>query len=160
MTISDNKVVSINYTLTDDSGEVLDSSEGREPLAYLHGFNNIITGLEEALIGKEVGAKLNVIVEPGDGYGERVDELVRDVPMDAFQGVDKVEEGMQFQAQTEAGMQVITVTAVNGDTVTIDGNHPLAGVRLTFDVEIMEIREATEEELQHGHVHGAGGHHH
>ena len=160
MTISNNSVASIHYTLTDGSGKVLDSSEGQEPLAYLHGSGNIIPGLEKALLGKSVGDKLHVNIPAAEAYGLRDDSMVQELPTNMFSGIDQIEVGMEFHAETEHGLQVVTVTNVEGDTVTIDGNHPLAGVDLTFDVEVTEIRPATEEELQHGHAHGAGGHHH
>ncbi|MBD3670181.1 MAG: peptidylprolyl isomerase [Gammaproteobacteria bacterium] len=160
MQASKNKVVSIHYTLTNDQGEVLDSSNGGEPMPYLHGHMNIIPGLEKELEGKAVGDKLKVTVAPDEGYGERNDALVEKVPMNMFQGVEKVEPGMQFHAQTGQGMTVVTVTGVEGDEVTIDANHPLAGEQLTFDVEVTEIRDASDEELEHGHVHGPGGHEH
>jgi len=133
---------------------------GHEPLSYLHGAGNIIPGLEDALVGKVVGDKLNVSVNAAEAYGLRDDSLVQELPSNMFSGIDNIEVGMEFHAETEQGLQVVTVTKVEGDQVTIDGNHPLAGVDLTFDVEITEVRAATEEELNHGHAHGAGGHHH
>lgn len=160
MNITENCVASFHYTLTDGSGKVLDSSEGQEPLSYLHGAGNIIPGLEKELLGKKVGDKLNVSVKAAEAYGERDDSMVQKLPSSMFSGVDNIEAGMEFHAETEHGLQVVTVTAVENDEVTIDGNHPLAGVDLTFDVEITEIRAATEEEVNHGHAHGAGGHHH
>jgi FKBP-type peptidyl-prolyl cis-trans isomerase SlyD len=160
MNISNNCVASIHYTLTDGSGKVLDSSEGQEPLAYLHGSGNIIPGLEKALEGKSVGDKLNVNVPASEAYGLRDDTMVQELPTNMFSGIDQIEVGMEFHAETEHGLQVVTVINLEGDLVTIDGNHPLAGVDLTFDVEVTEVRAATEEELQHGHAHGAGGHHH
>jgi len=160
MQIAQNSVVAFHYTLTNNAGEVLDSSEGREPLTYLHGAGNIIPGLEKELEGRAAGEKLTATIEPGDGYGEKQDQLVQQVPRDAFQGVESVEPGMQFQAQTEGGPLMVTVTGVEGDTVTVDGNHPLAGQTLNFDVEIATVREASEEEVEHGHVHGEGGHQH
>lgn len=159
-TIANDTVVSFNYTLTDENGEVLDKSNG-EPLAYLHGHHNIIPGLESALLGKKVGDKLTVTVEPKDGYGEYLAEAVQEVPRANFQGVDNIAVGMQFQTQTEDGhVMLVTVKDVNDDVVIVDGNHPLAGVTLTFDVEIVEVREATADEIAHGHAHGVGGHHH
>ena len=160
MQIANNKVVSIHYKLTNDEGSILDSSEGQEPLAYLHGLGNIIPGLENALTGRAVGDKFTVTITPADGYGERDNEMVQSVPKSAFQGVDQIEPGMQFQAQSPDGMQLVTVVDVDGDEVILDGNHPMAGITLTFDVEVTEIRDATAEELDHGHVHGPGGHHH
>ena len=159
MAIENNSVVSMHYVLTNDAGEQLDSSENG-PLTYLHGHSNIIPGLESALTGKAVGDKLNVDVEPAEAYGVRSEELVQEVPRSAFEGIDQVEPGMQFQAQTPEGAQMITVTKVEGDQVTIDGNHPLAGVTLHFEVEVAEVRDATEEEIAHGHVHGPGDHDH
>ena len=160
MQIANNKVVSIHYKLTNDDGDILDSSEGQEPLAYLHGLGNIIPGLENALSGRALGDKFSVTVAPADGYGERDNEMVQSVPKSAFQGVDQILPGMQFQAQSPEGMQLVTVIDVDGDEVILDGNHPMAGITLTFDVEVTEIRDATTEELEHGHVHGPGGHHH
>lgn len=161
MLIAQDKVVLIHYTLTDEAGKVLDSSSGADPLAYLHGQGNIIPGLEKALEGKQVGDKLQVRVEPSEGYGVRDDSLVQQVPRRAFGSVSDVQPGMQFHAQSSQGqMRVVTVTRVQGDMVTVDANHPLAGEVLNFDVEVTEVREATGEELEHGHVHGQGGHHH
>ena len=160
MQIENNKVVSINYHLTNEAGETLDTSEGREPLAYIQGHNNIIPGLEEELTGKSVGDKLKVVVSPEKGYGNYEEALLQVVPRESFQGVDNIEVGMQFQVNTPQGTQIIAVTKIEGDNITVDGNHPLAGQQLTFDVEVMDIRDASEEELSHGHVHGAGGHHH
>ncbi|NKF21071.1 FKBP-type peptidyl-prolyl cis-trans isomerase [Solimonas marina] len=160
MEIADQRVVSMHYTLTNDKGEVIDSSQGNEPLAYLHGAGNIIPGLEKALAGKQAGDKLTVKIAPADGYGERNDALIQQVPRRAFQGVDDIKPGMRFNAQGPQGPVQVTVTRVAGDMVTIDGNHPLAGEALNFDVEVTEVRAASAEEMQHGHVHGPGGHHH
>lgn len=156
MQVGDNKVVSIHYTLKNENGEVLDSSENREPLSYIHGQGNIIPGLENALTGEESGAEVDVTVTPEEGYGERHEQLIQDVPMSAFEGVDEVKPGMQFQAQTEAGPRVITVQEVGEEEVKIDGNHPLAGETLHFKVKVDEVRDASEQELEHGHVHGEG----
>jgi FKBP-type peptidyl-prolyl cis-trans isomerase SlyD len=160
MNIANNCVASFHYVLTDSSGQTLDSSEGHEPLSYLHGAGNIIPGLESALLGKSVGDKLTVAVPAAQAYGLRDDGLIQVLPSSMFSGIDQIEVGMEFHAETEHGMQTVTVTKVEGDEVTIDGNHPLAGVDLNFDVEITDVRNATEEELHHGHAHGAGGHHH
>ena len=160
MQIADRCVAYFHYTLTNDAGDVLDSSSGRDPLPYLHGKGNIVPGLEKALAGKTVGDKLNVVVAPEEGYGPRIDSLVQVVPKAAFQGVDKLEPGMQFQAESNMGPVSVVVTAIEGDNVTVDGNHPLAGETLHFAVEITEVREASVEEVLHGHVHGVGGHHH
>ncbi len=160
MQISKHKVVTLDYTLTNDGGEVLDTSKGQEPLAYIHGTGFMIPGLENALEGKAAGNSFSVTVEPKDGYGERDDELVKVVEQAMFGGVDRLEVGMQFQAETDDGIEMVTVTAMEGDKVTVDGNHPLADVTLNFEVQIVGVREASKEELEHGHVHGAGGHDH
>ncbi len=160
MQIADRCVVSFHYTLTNPAGEVLDSSRGGEPLTYLHGAGNIVPGLEQALTGRSAGDTLNVQVAPEDGYGERHDALMQQVPRAAFQGVDTLEPGMQFQAQGPQGAMSVVIASIDGDVVTVDANHPLAGVTLQFDVEITDVREASVEEVLHGHVHGPGGHHH
>ncbi len=159
MQIAKNTVVSIHYTLRDDQGNVLDSSEGKDPLYYIQGIGNLIPGMEEGLEGKLKGDKLDIKVTPEKGYGVRNNALIQKVPRTAF-GDQEVRPGMQFQAQTSNGAQVVTVTEVGLDSVTVDGNHPLAGVGLNFAVEVMDVRQATEDELEHGHVHGLGGHHH
>lgn len=161
MLIGHNKVVRIDYTLTTDTQEVIDSSEGGEPLAYLHGARNIIPGLETALEGRKAGDSLNVRIEPADAYGERDDRLVQMVPREMFEDSGEIQVGMQFHsADPEGNVTIVTVTHATDDTVTVDANHPLAGVPLTFAVTVVEVRDATPEELEHGHVHGAGGHHH
>jgi FKBP-type peptidyl-prolyl cis-trans isomerase SlyD len=160
VSIETNHVVSIHYTLKGDAGEVIDSSAGGEPLAYLHGHGNLVPGLERELTGKNAGDKLQVKISPADGYGEYDPQLVQRVPRRALKGVGNVRVGMRLHAQTDHGPKPVTVTQVTGDMVTLDGNHPLAGKNLNFDVEIAAVRAATEEELSHGHVHGAGGHHH
>lgn len=160
MTISTNQVVSIHYTLTDDDGETLDTSSGRDPLQYLHGAQNIIPGLESALEGKAVGDQLEVTLQPGDAYGEFDEELVQQVPLDAFEGVEQIEPGMQFEARSpEGATQVVMVQEVTDEAVVVNGNHPLAGQVLHFDVSVEEVRAATDEEKAHGHVHGPGGAH-
>ena len=147
-------VVTIDYTLTGNDGEVIDTSEGREPLAYLHGHGNIIPGLEKALEGKGEGEEVKVQVEPEEGYGPRRDELIQQVSMEAFAGIDEVEPGMKFNAESAQGPLVVKVTEVEGDKVTIDANHDLAGQQLNFDVTVREIREASPEELEQGQVAG------
>jgi FKBP-type peptidyl-prolyl cis-trans isomerase SlyD len=159
MLISDKKVASIHYTLTNDEGDTIDSSQGAEPLTYLQGSGNVIPGLENALVGKQAGDTLEVSIAPEDGYGPVQPELVQQVPRDAFDGVEQVSVGMRFEAQTATGPISVVVAAVEGDQVTVDGNHPLAGKNLNFAVEVVEVREATEEELQHGHVHGPNCNH-
>ena len=155
--ISDKSVVTVHYKLTDDQGNVLDSSEGSKPMAYLHGAGNIIPGLEKALEGKAEGDSLQVRVEPGEAYGEVNPDGIKTIAKAAFQGVESVEPGMAFEAQTPDGTkQPIVVKKVEGDAVTIDTNHPLAGVALNFDVQIVGVREATKEELDHGHTHEPG----
>ena len=152
--IGDNLIVSMHYKLTDDDKNVLDSSEGSEPLTYLHGAGHIIPGLEKALVGKIEGDSLQVRVEPSEGYGEVQPELIQTVGKDIFQGVESVEEGMVFEAQAPDGsVQHIMVKDVAGDDITVDANHPLAGLALNFDIEIVDVREATEDEVAHGHVH-------
>jgi FKBP-type peptidyl-prolyl cis-trans isomerase SlyD len=156
MKIIKEKVVSFDYTLTDKTGEVIDTSDGREPLAYIQGSGFLIPGLETEMEGKQAGDAFKVTVEPENAYGLRDPELIKEIERDMFGDVDKLEPGMQFQAETEDGIEVVTVTAVNEDTVTVDGNHPLADVTLNFDIKVVEVRDATAEELDHGHVHGAG----
>jgi FKBP-type peptidyl-prolyl cis-trans isomerase SlyD len=152
--IGENLVVSMHYTLTDDDNNILDTSEGAEPLAYLHGAGNIIPGLENALVGKSEGDSVQVRVEPAEGYGEVIPELIQAVDRAMFEGVESVEVGMAFEAQGPDGsVQRILVKEVVGDEVTIDANHPLAGIALNFDVKIVKIRESTEEEIAHGHAH-------
>ncbi len=159
MQIANDKAVLLNYTLKDTEGAVLESSVDADPLAYLHGHGNIIVGLEKELAGKAVGDKLEVTVEPAEAYGEHSADMVQVVDRSLFEGMD-VAPGIQFQAQTSQGVQVVTVVSADDDEVTIDGNHPMAGKTLVFDVEVLEVRDASEEELQHKHVHGPGGHHH
>ncbi|SFB85150.1 FKBP-type peptidyl-prolyl cis-trans isomerase SlyD [Marinospirillum celere] len=153
MQVAANKVIGIHYTLTNDDGQVLDSSQGGNPLFYLHGHSNIIPGLESQLEGKQKGDEFDVVVKPKDGYGERNDELVQQVQREAFQGVEQIEPGMQFQTQGPGGAMVVTVIEANDETVTIDANHPLAGVSLNFKGSIDSVREASEDEVQHGHAH-------
>ncbi len=152
--IGDNLVVSMHYKLSDDDGNELDSSKDSDPLVYLHGAGNIIPGLEKALVGKVEGGSLEVRVEPDQGYGNVLPELVQTIEKSAFQGAESIEPGMVFEAKAPDGsMQHIIVKSVDGDKVTIDANHPLAGVPLNFDVEIVGVREATKEEIDHGHIH-------
>ncbi len=150
MTVANDTVVSIHYTLRDNQGNVLDSSSGRDPLQYIHGRGNLIIGMEEGLEGKSKGDQLDLKIAPEKGYGERNDKLIQKVPKTAF-GTQKVDKGMQFN--TEKG-QVVTITEVGVEDVTVDGNHPLAGVPLNFEVEVVGIRAASKEEMEHGHVHG------
>lgn len=161
MQIAKHSVVTINYRLKDSEGNVLDSSEGGEPLVYLHGVGNLVPGLEKALEGKSKGDSISVAVSPDEGYGERNLDLIQEVPRDRFEDSDNVEVGMQFQARTSAGgVRVFRVLGVTEDSIRVDGNHELAGETLHFDVEVVDVRAANAEEIQHGHAHGPGGHHH
>jgi len=152
MSIAPDHVVSIHYTLKDDAGEVIDQSAAGEPLTYLHGHGNLIPGLERELAGKNTGDRLQVKIAPADGYGEFDRALVQKVPRRALKGIADVRVGMRLQAQTADGARPVTVT--------LDGNHPLAGKNLNFDVEVAQVRAATAAELAHGHVHGPDDHHH
>ena len=158
MQIGDKKAVTFHYSLRDDGGQVLDSSEGRKPLTYLHGGGNIVPGLEKALAGKQAGDDVKVTVSPEDGYGVRDEENVQNIPRRKLPE-GKIAPGMQLRLQTNQGPIAVTVKAISGDYVTIDANHPLAGMNLHFEVKVVEVRDATAEELEHGHVHGPGGHH-
>ncbi len=160
MQIGAEKVVSIHYVLTNEAGEQLDASQPDQPLDYLHGAGNIIPGLEQALEGKIAGDKLEVSIPPESAYGVRNDELVQIVPLEAFQEAGEVQVGSRFHASGPNGTVLVTVTQVTGEEVTVDGNHPLAGETLNFAVEVASVRDASTEELAHGHVHGEGGHQH
>jgi FKBP-type peptidyl-prolyl cis-trans isomerase SlyD len=160
MQIESQKVVTLHYTLTDDQGAVIDQSEDGS-FVYMHGANSIIPGLENALTGKKAGDELSVSVAPADAYGERSDAMLQQVPKSMFEDQSQVEVGMQFHAQGPNGETlVVTVTEVGDDNVTVDGNHPLAGTQLNFDVKVIDVRDATTEEVDHGHAHGPEGHHH
>lgn len=161
MQISADKVVYFHYTLRNDAGEVLDSSDGNDPLPYIHGHQNIVPGLESELEGLSVGDKKLVIVSPDQGYGERHPDATQEVPLSDFPEDIPREEGLQIFAEGPDGQHFpLWITEVKANSVVLDGNHPLAGETLHFDVEIVEIRAAEEEELAHGHVHGPGGHEH
>ena len=160
MQIEKNRVVTLNYTLRDEQGTVIDSSSGRAPLAYLHGKGNILPGLEEALAGKAEGDALDVTVAPERGYGPRDERLVQIVPRAKFGEVEGLAAGMQVRVHGQQGARIVTVVRVDRDFVTVDGNHPLAGRTLHFSVEVTGVRKATHEEVTHGHVHGPGGHRH
>lgn len=148
MKIEKDKMVAINYTLTNKDGKVLDTSAGKSPLEYIHGNNMLITGLEKELEGKEEGTELHCVIEPKDAYGEIDERLIVQVPRSQFDDNMPIEVGMAFQAETQAGNYVLVrVTKIEQDTITVDGNHELAGVQLTFDVKIESVRDATEEEL-------------
>jgi FKBP-type peptidyl-prolyl cis-trans isomerase SlyD len=157
MVIEKDRVVTIDYKLRDSAGQVIDSSEGSSPLVYIHGNENIIAGLEKHLLGKKAGDTVSCVVPAKEGYGERDDSLVMKVSRSEFGEGAEVEEGMQFEAHGESGAQIVTVVGIEGDEVTIDANHPLAGEELHFTVDVKEVREATAEELAHGHIHGTCG---
>ncbi len=159
--ITKNKVVSIHYVLKDNEGNELDSSKGQDPLVYLHGASNIIVGLEEALEGKTLGDDVDAVIGAEKAYGNPVEALIQTVPIEAFGDAAKdIEVGKRFQAETEQGPVPVVVTAMDDKSVTVDGNHPLAGKELHFSVSVAEVRDATTEELDHGHAHGPGGHQH
>ena len=161
MKVGKDKVVVMHDTLKNDAGEVSDSSEGGDPLPFLQGYGNIIPGLESALEGSKVGDKLDVSIEPEDGYGLRMQDAIQEIPSSELQGVNEVKVGMQLQSQDQDGNAfLVTVTKVEDDKITVDANHPLAGETLHFSVNIESIRKAEAEELSHGHVHADGHHHH
>jgi FKBP-type peptidyl-prolyl cis-trans isomerase SlyD len=162
MQIAPNTVVTMTYTLTNAEGQVLDQADASHPFVYMQGAHNIIPGLEQALAGKQAGDTAVVTVQPEDAYGEYNEQLTQQVPRQMFGNVpeDQLVVGAQFQAQTNGGVEIITIADVDGDMITIDANHPLAGETLTFDVKILDVRAATPEEIEHGHAHGPGGHHH
>mgnify|MGYP000492386673 CR=1 FL=1 len=160
MQIAQNTVVSLNYTLKNGEGELLDTSEGRSPLVYLHGVGQLIPGLENELSGKAAGEEMQVVIKPEDGYGSRRDDLLKVVSKDGFQGEEEMQVGMQVQLDTEHGPAIAVITSIEGNDVTLDLNHPLADMTLHFDVKVEDVRAATEDEISHGHVHGPGGHQH
>lgn len=154
-------VVTFHYTLKNETGDVLDSSTGSEPLSYLHGYKNIVPGLENALLGKAVGAQFQVTVEPAEGYGEREDEMMIEVPKSEWDLPEHVGPGEIVELQSAEGHVVpAVIVEIGADVVVLDANHPLAGEQLFFEIELTDIRAATKEELEHGHVHGEGGHQH
>lgn len=160
MKIADETVVSFHFTLKNDKGKQLETSEGNEPLVYLHGSSAIVPGLEEALEGRSKGDKFQVTLPPEKAYGERDERLVQTVPRNQFPQDQDLKVGMQFQVNSQGGPMLLTVMGVTSDNVTVDGNPELAGQSLRFDIEVTDVRKATEEELTHGHAHGPGGHHH
>jgi FKBP-type peptidyl-prolyl cis-trans isomerase SlyD len=159
MQIANDKAVSLHYTLTNAVGDLLDSSVEGDALVYLHGQGNIIAGLEAALTGKVAGDTFNVSIAPQDAYGEFRDDMLQVVDRSMFEGVDDLEIGMQFHAEVNHGSGIVTIVAIDGDQITLDGNHALAGETLVFDVEVLDVRDASAEELAHGHIHGAGCQH-
>ncbi|WDE00024.1 FKBP-type peptidyl-prolyl cis-trans isomerase [Thalassomonas actiniarum] len=157
MKISSNKVVVMHYAVSDSEGTLIDSSYDHQPLAVIHGTGYLIPGLEDALLDHQVGDKFEVAVKAEQAYGERNDNFVQNVPKAMFEGIEDLDVGTQLRATTDDGEQTVIVIDISDDEITVDGNHPLAGIDLSFDVEILEVRDATEEELSHGHVHGEGG---
>lgn len=157
VSIANHKVAEIHYTLTDDQGEVIDTSRDEEPLPYIHGTKVLVPGLEKELEGKVAGDKIEVTIPPAEAYGEIIPEFKKSIARDLFQFDGDIEVGMRFEADGPDGIELVTVIAVDDENITIDTNHPLAGETLNFDVEVVSVRDATEEELQHGHAHGAGG---
>ena len=167
MKIAKNLVPSIAYQVRTQDGVLVDEAPVNQPLEYLHGHNNLVEGLEKSLEGKAVGETFEVQVSPEEGYGEYNENMVQRVPKEVFMGVDDLEVGMRFIADTDIGPLPVVITAVEGDEVVVDGNHMLAGQSLLFSVEVVGIREATTEEIAHGHIHsghehgcGCGGHDH
>ena len=160
MKVAKNTVVSIAYQVRTQDGVLVDEAPANQPLEYLQGHNNLIIGLENALEGKDIGDKCEVRVQPEEGYGEYNENMVQRVPKDVFQGIDEVVVGMRFLADTDIGPVPVVITEVDGDEVVVDGNHMLAGQELHFTVEVVGTREATLEEIAHGHVHGEHDHHH
>ena len=156
MKVANNMVVSLDFTLWDDQGEVIDTSEGGEPMAYLHGHLNLVPGLEKALEGKVVGDTFKITVPADEAFGPRDEDLVEVLDRSDFPDDLELEPGMQFEAEDEDGDSIVTITAVNGDEITVDSNPEFAGMDLTYEVKVVEIREATPEEIEHGHVHGEG----
>ena len=160
MTVKKDKVVEMHYTLKNDAGEVIDSSKDQDPMPFLHGHGNIIPGLEKALEGMKVGESCDVSIEPKEAYGEYRDDIIREIPMDALQGIDDLQVGMQLQSQDENGNPfIVSVKEIKDNSVVVDGNHPLAGETLHFSVSIENVRNASPEEIDHGHVH-TGSHSH
>lgn len=160
MKVAQDSVVSFHYILKDEAGSIIDQSDG-EPMAYLHGHGQIVPGLERELAGRTTGDKLQVHVSPAEGYGEYDAALVQQIPRDAFSRIAGLHVGMELQTRTRTGHPAtVFVKEIGSESVTVDGNHMLAGKDLFFDVEIAEVRAASEEELSHQHVHGPGGHHH
>lgn len=160
MNIAKDSVVRFHYSMKDEAGEVLDSSDKAEPMTYLHGQDGLLKGLQEALEGKAVGEQLEIGLSPEQAFGERVDNAEQRVPVKHLAGAKKWRPGMTATVHTEHGNREVTVLKVGHTMATVDTNHPLAGKSLSFDVEIVEVRQATAEELAHGHAHGPGGHHH
>ena len=160
MQIGKNSVVQFSYTLKDENGDIVEATDAGSPVAYLHGHSSMIPGLEQAMEGKSIGDKLSETLQPADAYGELIENSIQRVPVKHLQGAKKWKPGMTATVQTDQGNRQVTIVKMGKFMVTVDTNHPLAGKVVTFDIEIKDIREATTEEIQHGHAHGAGGHHH
>lgn len=165
MKITNNSVVVMHYAVSDSEGELIDSSYDHKPMTIIQGTGYLIPGLEDELIGHQKGDQFEVAVSAEQAYGVRDDDYVQTVPKELLQGVEELTVGTQLRATTDDGEQTVIVIDVTDDEVTVDGNHPLAGLDLRFDVEILDVREATAEELAHGHIHGegescGGGHNH
>jgi FKBP-type peptidyl-prolyl cis-trans isomerase SlyD len=160
MAIAKDTVVQFHYTLKDDKGNVIEASHGNEPMAYLHGQGNIIAGLEDEMEGKEAGAEFAVTVSPEKAYGQRDETAIQRIPVKHLKGAKKWKKGMVAHVETEQGQRQVTVIKVGKFMVDVDANHPFAGKELTFEVKIEDVREASAEEIQHGHAHGIGGHQH
>ncbi len=160
MKIETNSVVSIHYTLKAEDGQILDSSEGKDPLAFIQGIGQLIPGLEKQLEGQEAGNHIDAEIAPADGYGEYNQDMVLQVDKEGFRGTEELTVGLQVEVELDDGKSIAEVTKIDGDNVTLDLNHPLAGMKLFFSVDIVDVRTATQEELDHGHAHGVGGHHH
>lgn len=156
MQIADNHVVTLHYSVKTQDGDLIDESQSSEPLSFIQGSKFMIAGLEDALYGKQKGDKFDITIEPEQAYGFRQDNLVQEVPASMFEGMD-LDVGMSFRATTDEGEQSVIIIDKDDEFVTVDGNHPLSGLTLAFDVSIEDVREATKEELEHGHVHGEGG---
>ena len=160
MIVEKDKVVSFHYTLKNTAGEQMETSREKDPMSYLHGANNIIVGLEKAMEGHSIEDEFVVTVEPEEAYGVRNEKNVQRVSLKRLKGIGKISAGQVLNLQTNKGQVQVTVLKVGRFNIDVDGNHPLAGEQLTFEVEVMDIRDATEEELEHRHVHGPGGHQH
>ncbi|AUJ70550.1 MULTISPECIES: peptidylprolyl isomerase [Pseudoalteromonas] len=156
MIIGPNSVVTIHYSVQDKDNNTIDSTFDDEPVIAMLGSGYLIPGLDDALQGKQAGDTFSVTIEPQEGYGERFDELTQAVPKSMFEGME-IEVGMQFRATTDEGDQIVVIIGIEDEEVIVDANHPLSGITLNFDVEVLEVREATAEEVAHGHVHGEGG---
>jgi len=158
--IEKEKVVVLKLVLKDEKNQILEATDDKHPLAYIHGSGEMVPGIEKALDNKKVGSKVSKTIGPKEGYGDYREEWVQTAPLENFDDPIRVKVGVQFQAKTDNGVRIATVTKIEDKSVTIDMNHPYAGKSLSFDAEVLEVREATKEEKEHGHVHGLGGHHH